>query len=87
LASGLQDDGEALPIRSDARVLGATLAAGDAVEYPLPPDRNAYMALALGSVTVNDHRIEAGDGVAIKHEPLIKITALTDTELVLVDAG
>jgi hypothetical protein len=36
---------------------------------------------------VNDHRIEAGDGVAIKHEPLIKITALTDTELVLVDAG
>jgi redox-sensitive bicupin YhaK (pirin superfamily) len=87
LASGLQDDGEALPIRSDARVLGATLAAGDAVEYPLPPGRNAYMALTLGSVTVNDRRIEAGDGVAIRHEPLIKITALTDTELVLVDAG
>ena len=35
LASGFKDDGEALPLRTDARVLGATLHAGETVDYPL----------------------------------------------------
>ena len=35
LASGFADDADALPIRTDARVLGATLKAGETAEYPL----------------------------------------------------
>ena len=33
LASGLEGDADALPIRTDARVLGATLKAGETAEY------------------------------------------------------
>jgi len=35
LASGLPGDGDALPIRADARVLGATLLAGARLEHEL----------------------------------------------------
>ena len=35
LASGFENDNEALPIRTDARVLGATLRAGETVDYRL----------------------------------------------------
>ena len=35
LASGIAGDGDALPIRTDARVLGATLRAGESVRYEL----------------------------------------------------
>ncbi len=37
LASGFADDADALPIRANARVLGATLNAGEAAAYPLDP--------------------------------------------------
>src|SRR5262249_5872630 len=53
LASGFAGDEDALPIRAEARVLGATLNAGDSVEYQLSPDRHAYLVPAVGSVDVN----------------------------------
>ena len=34
LASGFADDADALPIRADARVLGATLKAGESLTLP-----------------------------------------------------
>jgi redox-sensitive bicupin YhaK (pirin superfamily) len=42
---------------------------------------------ATGSVEVNGVRVNARDGVAISDEAELKITALEDTELVLVDAA
>src|SRR5580692_9451014 len=50
LASGDPDDGDALPIRADARVLGATLKAGEAAEYRLAEGRHLYLVPAVGSV-------------------------------------
>src|SRR5262249_37032616 len=43
LASGFAGDEDALPIRAEARVLGAKLQAGDSAEYRLSPDRHAYL--------------------------------------------
>src|SRR4051812_8940398 len=43
LASGFDGDADALPIRTDARVLGATLKAGETTEYPLGADRKGYL--------------------------------------------
>ncbi len=85
LASGLESDTEALPIRANARVLGATLRIGDTVEYALGKGRNAYLVPAIGVVDVNDVRIETRDGAAIQKEAMLKITALENSELVLVD--
>jgi quercetin 2,3-dioxygenase len=86
LASGFADDAEALPIRADARVLGATLKAGESVEYALGKDRHGYLVPASGVVEVDGVRVSARDGVAIKDSAAVKITAVEDSELVLVDA-
>jgi hypothetical protein len=50
LASGLPGDDEALSIRTDARVAGATLKAGETTEYALGRDRHAYLVPAVGAV-------------------------------------
>src|SRR5207237_1130353 len=49
LASGQPDDGDALPIRTDARVAGATLKAGETAEYALDAGRHAYLVPAVGA--------------------------------------
>lgn len=85
LASGFPDDAEALPIRADARVLGATLASSGEVEYRLANNRKAYLVPATGSIEVNGVRIDARDGAAIDREARLRILALEDTEIVLVD--
>ena len=87
LASGFEADSEALPIRTDARVLGATLKAGETAEYELGATRNAYLVPAVGTVEVNGVRLEARDGAAIQKEAVLRVTALEDSELVLVDAA
>src|SRR5476649_629888 len=66
LASGFGGDAGALPIRTDARVLGVTLKAGETVEYRLGAERNGYLVPATGVVTVNGVRLEARDGAAIQ---------------------
>jgi redox-sensitive bicupin YhaK (pirin superfamily) len=85
LASGFDEDTDALPIRADVRVLGATLKAGESVDYALGAQRHGYLVPASGAVEVNGTRIDARDGAAIKDAAVIKITAVEDSELVLVD--
>src|SRR6202030_2925517 len=75
----------ALPIRAAARVLGATLKAGESVDYALGAQRRGYLVPASGAVEVNGTRVDARDGAAIKDAAVIKITAIDDSELVLVD--
>jgi redox-sensitive bicupin YhaK (pirin superfamily) len=87
LASGDKEDAEALPIRTDARVLGARLKPGETIEYALEPGRHAYLVPAKGALTVNDIRIDQGDGAAIRDERVLRLAALADTELVLVDSA
>ncbi|HEX3954343.1 MAG TPA: pirin family protein [Stellaceae bacterium] len=87
LASGDPGDAEALPIRTDARVLGARLKAGETIDYALQPGRHAYLVPTSGKLTVNDVRIEERDGVAIRDEAVLRLAALDDTELVLVDSA
>ncbi|MES2055422.1 MAG: pirin family protein [Pseudomonadota bacterium] len=87
LASGFAEDVDALPIRTDARIVGATLKAGETAEYPLGAGRHAYLVPATGSVEVNGIRIDARDGAAISDESVLRVTAIEDAEIVLVDAA
>jgi quercetin 2,3-dioxygenase len=87
LASGFASDPEALPIRAEARVLGATLKAGETVKYELGAGRHGYLVPAKGSIEVNGVRIDTRDGAAITDEALLAVKALEDTEIVLVDAA
>jgi len=85
LASGIDGEADALPIRADARVLGATLKAGETAEYRLAEGRHAYLVSALGSVEVNGVRLAERDGAAIENERLLRVAAIDDAEIVLVD--
>ncbi len=87
LASGREGDGDALPINADARVLGATIKAGDTVTYATDPQRHAYLVPALGRIQVGEVEARARDGVAITGLDTITVTAIEDSELVLVDAA
>ena len=87
LASGFDSDPEALPIRANARVLGATLKGGEIAEYRLGANRRAYLVPAKGAVEVNGVRLEARDGAAIEDERVLTVTALDDAEIVLVDVS
>jgi redox-sensitive bicupin YhaK (pirin superfamily) len=87
LASGFANDNEALPIRTDARVVAATLKAGETAEYPLGAHRRAYLVPATGAVTIEGQRVGARDGAAISDVDTLRVTALEDSEIVLVDAA
>jgi redox-sensitive bicupin YhaK (pirin superfamily) len=84
LASGSPQDG-ALPLRADATVSGATLKAGQSIVHPLGVGRYAYLVPSIGVVDVNGTRIQTRDGAAIRDERELRITAIEDAELVLVD--
>jgi len=86
LASGRPGDEDALPIRADARVVGATIKAGETVTYDIDPGRRAYLVAAAGTVDVNGVTLGPRDGAAATGEPKLTITASEDAEVVLVDS-
>ena len=87
IASGFAADNDALPIRADARVLATKLKAGEIAEYAIDAKRYGYLVPATGAIEVNGVRAGARDGVAVEQESTLKVTALEDTEVVLVDAA
>jgi redox-sensitive bicupin YhaK (pirin superfamily) len=87
LASGMVGDADALPIHARARVAGAFAKAGETVRYEASADRHLYLVPATGRVRIGAIEAAARDGVAIAGEALIEVTALEDSELVLVDTA
>ncbi len=85
MASGDPAD-EALAINADAKVLGATLKAGESLTWELAPGRRAYLVPAVGEVEVNGVTLNARDGAAIIDEATVTIMAKADAELVMVDS-
>ena len=86
LASGYAEDEGALRIRADARLLGATLKAGDELSYEAAPGRHAYLVPATGRIEINGAMFNARDGAAITGGEPLSIRALEDSEIILVDA-
>ena len=87
LASGMPEDTEALPIRTDARLAAATLKAGQSTEYHIAAGRKVYLVPASGKMEVNGVLATAGDGIAVRNEHLLTISAHEDSEIVLVDVA
>lgn len=86
LASGFADDGDALPIRAEARVMAATLAAGASATHAIGEGRHVYLVPATGAIELDGERVEARDGVALTGGRTVTITAIEDAEIVLVDS-
>ena len=86
LASGHDEDAEALRIRADARLLGGTIKAGESVTYESAQGRHLYLVPATGRIEIDGQLFEARDGAAIIGGSPFTITALEDAEIVLVDS-
>ncbi len=86
LASGNANTDAALPIRADARVLAATIAAGQSMTYQADPARHLYLVAPLGRIRINGQAAQPRDGVAIFGEATITVEALDDAEVIMVDA-
>jgi redox-sensitive bicupin YhaK (pirin superfamily) len=87
LASGDPEDTEALRIRADARILGATLLSGTSITHSLDRFRHAYLAPAQGAILVNGRRVSLGDGIAATDERELTVTAEQDAEFILVETA
>ena len=85
-ASGFAVDTEALPIRADARVLGATVKAGESITHEVGEGRHAYLVPATGAIEIDGKPFSARDGAAIGGGQTVTIKAIEDAELVLVDS-
>ena len=86
LAAGDAVGGEVLPIRADASVLAARLAAGETLEYTPDPARHLYLVAPTGRITVNGKVANSRDGIAVTGETRLEIHAEDDAEIVMVDA-
>jgi redox-sensitive bicupin YhaK (pirin superfamily) len=86
LASGFEGDGDALPIRANARVLAATVKAGESVTHTVGEGRHAYLVPATGQIEIDGERFEARDGAALSGGQTVTIRAIQDAEIVLVDS-
>jgi quercetin 2,3-dioxygenase len=85
LASGFGEP-NALVIRADARMFGATLAPGQSINHRVDIGRHAYLVPALGTVAINGIVVNARDGVALSGGDYV-IMASEQAEIVLVDAA
>src|SRR5258708_3285011 len=85
IASGLDSDRDALPIRACARVLNAKLKGGESIDHVLGEPRLAYLVPSTGTVDINGVRIHARDGAAIKDVEIVSITAIEDADVVMID--
>lgn len=86
VASGEPDKDDALPIRTDAKVLAANLHQGHSATWATDPARHLYLVVASGRARVNGQEVEARDGVAITGEASVTVEAVSDAEVVMVDS-
>ena len=86
LASGFEPQAGALPLRVDARLLGATLNPGERILHTFGRPFG-YLVVASGRIAIDGEPMRANDGVAITRAAGVEITAFETSELVMVETG
>lgn len=84
LASPEGNDGS-LTIHQDVRLYGALLDAGQKAELPLAPGRHAWVQVARGTLKVNGHTLQAGDGAALSAEDQLALEGVHPAEVLVFD--
>ena len=73
-------------IGADARLYGATLTTGTAIEHEITDGAHIYMVGSGGLIRVNGELVEVGDSLAIAGVSSLQIQALDRAEFVFVEA-
>ena len=76
---------ESLSLTSDAYVYSSILDPGHHVVHELLQGRKVWLHIIYGKVTVNKVDLAEGDGIGISDDSSISLTAMENTELLLVD--
>lgn len=74
-------------IHQDAFIYRGMFSAGDQHRYNIAANRNAWIQLAKGQISVNSINLDPGDGLAISDESNLLILASADAEFLLFDLG
>ncbi len=74
-----------LSIRQDARLYLSSMESGRELSHELEADRNAWLQVLRGGVTLNGHPLLVGDGAAVSGESTLSIRADDDSEILLFD--
>ena len=74
-----------LTIHQDVGVYAAKLKKGERAELSLKPGRHAWVQVARGAVTVNNTKLDAGDGAAVSDETKLAIAADAESEILVFD--
>ena len=84
VASG-EPKGGAVEIHQDADVYVSVLEKGVKVEHALKKGRGAWLQVARGSVEINGHFLNQGDGASAEEEVLLTVAARQPAEILLFD--
>jgi redox-sensitive bicupin YhaK (pirin superfamily) len=75
----------ALRIGQDANVYAALLDGAESVLHEIAPGRRGYVHVARGEVTLNGHRLNAGDGAKVVQESTLTLSEGKSAEVLLFD--
>lgn len=84
VASRDASDGSVL-IHQDAELYTTILAPGEQRTYPLRPDRHAWVQVVKGEISLNGHRLDAGDAAAVSQEEKLLLDTEPGAEVLLFD--
>ncbi len=74
-----------LRIQPDVLVYSALLEPGTHLVYELAPERSAWLHLVQGEATLGDLVLTTGDGVGVRAEHAVSLTAEESSEILLLD--
>lgn len=84
IASPDGQDGS-VTVHQDVRLYATVLAPGREVSHRLASGRHGWVQVARGTVAVNGHRLQAGDGAALSDEPAVVLAAVEPAEVLVFD--
>jgi len=76
-----------LRIQQDVLIYSSILDPGHHLVHELLPGRSAWLHVVNGEATLHDMVLSQGDGVGVTIDPSVSLTALENTEVLLVDWG
>lgn len=83
----LSKDGRdgSMHIKADADIYASTLDGSQVIDFNIPPDHKAWIQMARGSLSVNGHRLNRGDGLAVTEPGRLQFGKGDKAEFLLFD--
>ncbi|MEM9094701.1 MAG: pirin family protein [Pseudomonadota bacterium] len=83
---GSRDGGNgSLKVGRDVDLHLGALQAGDSVAHPLGPDREAWLQVLSGRITVNSELLDAGDGAGFVGDAVLRVDPIGSADILLFD--